>query len=355
MAVGAETLGTEVVAPPVTATRGDRFRKPQRSTRALALSYLVTVFLLITLNFFLPRAMPGDPISALTTEGTPAYVSDAAMRAKLESYYGLDRPLLAQYGKYLWGLAHGDLGVSIRYRVAVTQLVKERLPWTLLLVSSAMAITVLVGWSAGIHAAWRRGRGADRGLMAALLTLHSFPTFFVGSLAVLVFSVKLGWFPLAGARTLFSRFSSPWRWGWFVDVGHHLMLPAAVLAVSFAAAHYMTMRASMVGELGADYLLLGRAKGLRARRLKYGYAARNALLPVVTLAALTFAMAITTETVVVETLFAYQGIGRLTTQAIAYRDYPTLGGCFLVISLVVVTSNFLADLACRHLDPRTTG
>lgn len=322
-----------------------------RSSRALAGSYVVTVFLLISLNFFLPRMMPGDPITALTTEGTQSYVQDAATRAKLEAYYGLDRPLATQYGEYLSKLVHGDLGVSIRYNVPVTRLVKERLPWTLLLVGMAMAFAVTVAWVAGIHSAWRRGRGVDRGLLTTFLTLHSFPTFFVGSLAVLVFSVKLKWFPLAGARTPFAR--SLTTWSWIDDVGHHLALPAAVLALAFVPSHYLTMRASMVSGLGADYMLLGRAKGLRERRLKYRYGARNALLPVVTLAALSLGIAIAVETVVVETVFAYQGMGRLTTEAIAFRDYPTLGGCFLVISLIVVTLNLLADVACRHLDPRT--
>ncbi len=329
--------------------------RPSRTTRGtaspLALSYVVTVFLLITLNFFLPRARPGDPVTSLTTEGNVSYVQDAVTRSKLEAYYGLDRPLFTQYGRYLGGLTHGDLGVSIRYNVPVAELVKERLPWTLLLVGAAMLLAVIVGWVAGIHSAWRRGKGADRTLVATSLALRSFPTFFLGSLAVLAFSVKLGWFPVAGSFTPFSHQADPLAW--VVDVGHHLVLPAAVLALGFASSQYLTMRASMVGELGADYLLLGRAKGLGERRLKYRYGARNALLPVVTLTALHVGMAMT-EVIVVETVFAYQGMGRLVFEAVSFRDYPTLGGCFLVLSLVVVTLNFAADSLYRVLDPRTT-
>jgi peptide/nickel transport system permease protein len=269
----------------------------------------------------------------------------------LEAYYGLDRPLSDQFGRYLSDLAHGDLGVSIRYNVPVSALVKERLPWTLLLIGSAMALAVGVGWAAGIHSAWKRGRGVDQGLLCAFLTVHSFPTFFVASLTVLIFSVKLGWFPVAGARTPFSPPSTAWRSA--LDVGHHLTLPAIVLALGFVAGDYLTMRASMVGELEADYLLLGRAKGVSDRRLKYRYAARNALLPTVTLSALQLGFAVT-ESVVVETVFAYQGMGRLLFEAVSFRDYPVLAGCFLILSLIVVTLNFGADTLYRRLDPRTS-
>ncbi len=348
MAVTAQAE-TPAVLPTLDAQTGS-FRPRRRSPWALLLSYLVTVFLLVTLNFFLPRALPGDPISALTSGSSPSYVQDDATRARLEAYYGLDRPLLAQYGGYLEDLASGDLGVSIRYNVPVARLAKERLPWTLLLVGAAMAIAVTLGWSAGVHSAWRRGRGVDRSLMAAFLGVHSFPIFFVGSLAVLVFSVKLGWFPLAGTRTPFATGQTPWAWA--VDVGTHLALPAVVLALQFSAAQYLTMRAGMVGELGADHLLLGRAKGLPERRLKYRYGFRNALLPVVSLSAVHIGFAVT-ESVLVETVFAYQGMGRLLFESVSYRDYPTLSGCFLILSLLVVTLNFLADALSRRLDPRT--
>ncbi len=316
----------------------------------LALSYVITVFVLITLNFFLFRAMPGDPITALTTEGTPNYVNDDVTRAKLEAYYGLDRPLLSQYRGYLGGLLRGDLGVSIRYNVPVSQLVVERLPWTLLLVATAMAISVTIGWAAGVHSAWRRGRGIDRGLLGTFLTLHSFPAFFLATLMVLVFSVKLGWLPLAGSRTQFAQSQNAWAWA--IDVGRHLILPATALGVGFTASQFLTMRASMVSGLGADYLLAGRAKGLREQRLKYRYAARNALLPVVTLTAILTGFAVT-EAVVVETVFAYQGMGRLVFDAVSYRDYPTLGACFLILSLIVVTLNLVAEVLYRRLDPRT--
>lgn len=321
----------------------------RRSGLARAGSYLLTLFVLVTLNFALPRTMPGDPVSALVDVSSPTHVQDDALRAQLTHYYGLDRPVADQYVTYLGALAHGNLGTSIRYHVPVSRLLGDRLPRTLLLVSVAMVLAVAAGWAAGIHSGWRRGKRSDRGLLTLFVGLHSFPVFFVGSLALLVFSVHLGWLPLSGAR---SPFAGPT--GTFAalgDTARHLALPASVLAAQFMGSQYLVMRAGMVGELGADYLVLGRAKGLRERRLKYAYAARNGLGPAVTLVAIHLGFAVT-ESVLVETVFAYPGIGRLVFDSISYRDYPTLQGCFLVLSVIVVSANFAADALAARLDPR---
>lgn len=323
----------------------------RRSTRTLALTYVVTVFVLITLNFFLPRALPGDPIDSLIDPGGPSYVSNAEIRAELEEYYGLDRPVGEQYADYLGDLARGDLGVSIRYNVGIGELVQERLPWTILLITSSMLLAAVVGWSAGVHSGWRRGRPVDSGLLGVFTALRSFPVFFLGSIALFVLAVKFDLLPLSGARTLYAPdMGALERAG---DIAYHLALPAAVLATQFAGGQYMTMRAGIVGELGADYLVGARAKGLRERRLKYRYAGRNALLPVVTVTALQLG-GFLTSAVLVETVFSYPGMGRLVFDAISFRDYPALQGCFLVLSLFVVTLNFLMELLYHRLDPRTT-
>lgn len=343
----AGTAETAAAFPSAAESRGRR-----RSGRRVLTSYLLTVFLLITANFFLPRALPGDPISALMISDSPSYVQNEATRAELTEYYGLDRPVWVQYRDYLGDLARGELGVSIRYNVPVRELVGERLPWTLLLIVSAMGPAVLIGWIGGVRSAWHRGRRTDRGLLALFLTLHSFPVFFLGSLALFVFSVKLGWFPLAGTRTPFATDVGLFEAG--ADIGRHLVLPATVLALQFATSQYVDMRASMVGQLGSDYLLAGRAKGLSERSLKYRYAARNALLPVVTLTAVHVGVAVGTASILIETVFGYRGMGGLTFESVAYRDYPTLQACFLVLSLVVVTANFAGDRLNARLDPRTT-
>lgn len=320
----------------------------RRPARILLGAYLVTVLALVTLNFLLPRVMPGDPISALYTEGTASTVQDGSQRDALRAYYGLDEPLGAQYVDYLTGLVQGDLGTSIRYQVPVSEVIAERLPRSLLLMGTAFVLGTGLGVLAGAAAGWRRGRRLDRGLLTAMIGLRNFPVFFLGSIALFVFSVKLGWFPLSGSSTPFVSLDPLARAG---DVAHHLALPAMVLATEFATGQFLLMRAGMVSELGSDYLLAGRAKGLRDRVLKYRYAARNALLPVASLMAI-HVSAMVTFMILVETVFRYEGLGRLVFDAIRYRDYPTLQGCFLLLTLMVVTANFLADLAYRRLDPR---
>ena len=335
--------------PPVEDPAGGGARR-QPAWRRLLASYVITVFFLITVNFLLPRAMPGDPISTL--QGFAASTEARAEAGpELTRYYGLDRPIAEQYVGYLADLARGGLGMSIRHNTPVVDEIAQRLPWTLLLVASAMALATTVGLLAGVHSGWRRGRPVDRALMTLFMAIRNFPVFFLGSLALFVFAVKLRWFPLSGATTPFAE-SSLTPLGRAADIAHHLVLPASVLAVQFAAAQYLMMRAGMVGQLGSDYLLLGRAKGLAQRRLKYRYAARNAMIPIVTLVGTEVGFAVSVA-ILVETVFAYPGIGRLVFEAVAFRDYPVLQGCFLVLSLVVVSVNLLTDALYARLDPRT--
>lgn len=314
------------------------------------MSYLVVLFALVTLNFLLPRAMPGDPIDALLARGSAGFSLGEQSRAALEEYYRLDGSLLEQYRSYLGRLAGGDVGRSIVTNAPVSEEIGRRLPWTVLLIGTSMLLALAVGLSAGVHAGWRRDRPADRALMTALLAVREFPPFLLASLLLFVFAVKLDWLPLFGAQTPFSEsFSLAER---IVDVGRHLLLPTIVLAAGLTVGYYLLMRAGMVSELGSDYLVLGRAKGLRERRLKYHYAARNALLPVVGNTAVEVGFAITAN-VLVERVFSYPGVGGLLFEAIGSRDYPTIQGVFLVVGAGIVTVNALADLLYRRLDPRT--
>lgn len=348
----AETATPSPLATTDAGPAADGVRGPPRLRQRHGLSaasFVLTVGALIVVNFFLPRALPGDPIDALIDPGTASYVQDEDLRSELNEYYGLDRGLGEQFATYLRDLAGGDLGTSIRYNRPVSDLIRERLPWTALLVLSATVGAALFGLAAGVHSGWRSGRPVDRGLLGFFLAIRNLPVFFLASIALFVFGVKLGWIPLAGARTPFSEFDS--RLAAVADVAHHLVVPAAVLATRFVADDYLFMRAGMVGQLDARYLLVGRAKGLRDRRLKYRHAARNALLPVVTVVAIQPSQMLTAG-IFVETVFAYPGLGRLVFDSVTFRDYPTLQGCFLVLSLTVVTASFLTDIAYRRLDPR---
>lgn len=310
----------------------------------------MTVFLIVTINFLLPRALPGDPIDAMLDPSAPGALQDPELRDELTAYYGLDRPIGVQYLDYLADLAQGDLGTSIRYSVPVAELLAERLPWTLLLVTSGLALAVVVGLPAGVRSGWRRGQREDRRLLMVFLGVSNFPAFFLASIALFVFAVELDWVPLAGATTPFTSHDSALER--IADVAHHLALPAVVMAVSPAAHHYLVMRASVVSELGSDYLLGGRVKGLPERRLKYRYAARNALIPSVSLVAARVGSAVSGLTIFVETVFAYPGIGRLVFDSVSFRDYPVLQACFLSLALLTVTANLGADLLYGKLDPR---
>jgi peptide/nickel transport system permease protein len=332
-------------APPIEPNR-PRWRRRAGAVAA----YLVMVFVLITLNFLFPRAMPGDPIEGLLAHSSATFTFGEDTRAALERYYGLDGSLAQQYGNYLARLVRGDLGRSIVTNAEVTKELGRRLPWTLLLIASSTILAATVGVIAGVNAGWRRDQPVDRLLMTGLISVWQFPPYLLGSLLLFLFAVKLGWFPLSGGQTAFSgSFTLPEK---MLDIGHHLLLPLLVLTTQLTAWNYLVMRAGMVSELGSDYLVLGRAKGLLARRLKYRYAARNALLPVVATTAVDIGFAVAAN-VVVERVFSYPGLGRLLFDSIGSRDYPTIQGVFLVLSVGVVTVNALADALNRRLDPRT--
>jgi len=317
--------------------------------RRRALSYLVTLWVVATVNFFLPRLMPGDPLAALLDPQSSDYVFDPEVRAALAAYYGLDRPLLEQYGRYLWGIITGDLGRSIRLNLPVAQLIAGRLPWTLLLTGTALLLSSAVALAMGAESAWRRGSWTDRLLATGSLIVSNAPVYFVGTALIILFGAKLRWLPLAGGRTPFARYDS--LLAAVLDIGRHLILPALTLTLSTLGAKFLLVRNSMVSVLGEDFMLVARAKGLPEGRLKWGHALRNALLPFVAHLAAHAGMTVT-GALFIETLFNYPGMGRLIFESVGARDYPVIQGVFLVVSAVVLTANLLADLLNARLDPR---
>lgn len=325
-------------------------RPSRRPPWVAVVSYLVTVFVLVSFNFALPRLMPGDPIDALMAFGSPSYVTDDETRANLEEYYNLDQSVPQQYVHYLGALVQGDFGVSIVSNVSVAQELLDRLGWSILLLVAAITISVIIGLPTGVHSGWKRGKAVDRGLLTFFLAVQNIPIFFVASVALVVFSAQLGIFPLGGATTPFNEYGG---FRQALDIVHHLALPALLMGFGFATYEYLVMRSSMVSELGSDYLLGARAKGLRERTLKYRYAGRNALLPVVTVIGLQFSSAFT-GLIFVERIFSYPGVGEYMFEAVSTRDYPAMQGAFLLLTITVVTANLVVDLLYRRLDPRAT-
>jgi len=312
-------------------------------------TYLATVLVLLTCNFAIPRLMPGDPIDALLAFGSPNYVQDDETREELARYYELDQSVPRQYATYLSELAHGDLGVSIYNNVPVSKDLGGRIGWSFLLIVTATGVSMLIGIPLGVHSGWKRGKRVDRGLLGFFLGYQNLPIFVVGAAAFVVFAAKLRLFPYGGGATPLNDYTGLAK---VVDLARHLALPAVMMGLDAATYQYLVMRSSMVGELGSDYLLGGRAKGLRERRLKYRYAGRNALLPVVSVVGLQFSLAIT-SVIFIERIFAYPGVGNYMFQSVAIRDYPAIQGAFLVLTISVVTVNFLVDVLYRRLDPRT--
>jgi len=312
--------------------------------------YFVIVLIILSINFFLPRVMPGDALSYLTDPGADMPVRMTEEKGEiLLAYYGLDKPLSEQYINYMVGIIRGDLGLSIYYNDPVLEVILSRMKWTLLLVGTSTAIYITLGILLGATSAWARGRKKDMALLISILSISSFPSFFIGILMVIFFVVKLGIFPLSGAQTAFATYSNPLEE--IFDILHHLVLPAATLIISHIGGTYFLMRNSMLGVLGEDYIMTARAKGLSERYILHKHAIKNALLPIVTMTAMTIGFMVT-GTIFVEMVYAYPGIGNLLYNAVSYNDYPLLQGIFLFITITIVGANFIADMIYIRLDPR---
>lgn len=308
--------------------------------------YAIVLWIAITLNFALPRLMPGNPLALLA--GEEVGMLTAQQRAQLMANVGLDQPLPTQYVRYLQNLLRGDLGYSFQKNKPIAIILADRLPWTLLLTVSSLLIATLLGVTLGAAAAWQRGGRGDVGLLGFFVFLESLPSFWVGMLLVALFAVQIPLFPTFGAVT-------PWKTlagiAWVEDVARHLVLPLTTLTIVNVSGTFIVSRYSMLAVLGEDYINVARAKGLRERAVLFRHALRNALLPIATVFTLNLAFAFGGATVV-ETVFSYPGVGRLVYEAVLNRDYPVLQAAFLMITVMVVIANILADAVYPFLDPR---
>jgi peptide/nickel transport system permease protein len=308
--------------------------------------YGVTLFLLVTLVFFLPRALPGDPLQSYEDAATAL---PADTRAEYLAHYGLDRPLVEQYVRYLSATVRLDLGDSIAFRKPVKDLVADRLPWTMLLVGTALAMSALLSYFAGVASAWVRGSLTDRVTVAAMTVIHAVPEYALATLLLITFSVRIRIFPVAGGSTPFSTdFTFLHK---VVDVVVHLVLPATALALGMLGTKFLLVRNTMVSVLGQDYMLLAEAKGLPERLLKYRHAGRNALLPFLNIVGVQVGLA-AGSALFVETVFGYPGLASLLVPAVGNLDYPLIEGCFLFLAAMTLTANLLVDLVSARVDPR---
>ncbi|HET6443939.1 MAG TPA: ABC transporter permease [candidate division Zixibacteria bacterium] len=311
------------------------------------LAYFVTLFLALTLNFFLPRAMPGDPMALVA--GNSVRQMGAEHIAELRESLGLDRPIGEQYIRYLGQLIRGDLGQSYRYSggLSVVKVLADRFLWTFMLVLVSLTIATIIGTLLGTWAAWRHGTWRDVGLLSGLFALRSIPAFWLAMILIPVFAVQWRLLPVGDSYS----FPRPEGFRRVTDVAYHAILPITVLTLAYIPTPFAIMRSSMLGVVGADYIRTARAKGLSERAVLLNHAARNALLPLVTIVALDFGQLLG-GVLIIETVFNYRGLGSMMFEAVKSRDYPLLQGGFLLFTFGVLTVNLLVDLLYTRLDPR---
>jgi peptide/nickel transport system permease protein len=312
--------------------------------------YLLAAWAALTLNFFLPRLMPGDPATSLFARFR-GQLRPEAMQALREAFGLTAEPLVGQYFTYLGHVLRGDFGISVAYFPSpVSTIIGTGLLWTMFLAGTAVVVSFVLGTLLGVAAAWWRGGWMDTLLPPALALLGAFPYFWLAMVALYVFGFQLAWFPLghAYADDLTPGMNLPF----LASVLRHAALPVGTVVVATLGGWMLSMRNTMVSVLGSDYVNLARAKGLPPSRVVLRYAARNALLPSVT----GFGMAlgfVLGGSLLTEIIFSYPGQGYLLLQAVQSQDYPLMQGIFLVITLAVLGANWLVDIAYLWLDPRT--
>lgn len=305
----------------------------------------VILIAIVTLNFFLIHAAPGDPAAVMAGE---AGATDEIFLEQIRAQFGLDKPLLTQLGIYLSDVVQLDLGFSYRQQMPVADLILDRLPATLILTITAFVISLLLGTIAGVLASARVGKWSDTVISTVALLFYATPLYWIALMAVLLFSVQLNWLPGFGYETVGGGYTGFAR---ALDIAKHLILPAMTLGLFFMAVYMRMTRASMLEVATLDFVKTARAKGLKPGLIQRRHIFRNAMLPVVTLAGLQ-AGQLVGGAVLTETVFAWPGIGRLMFDALAQRDYNVLLGVFFVSAAMVLLFNLITDILYRVVDPR---
>ncbi|WP_370642596.1 ABC transporter permease [Tepidanaerobacter sp. GT38] len=314
------------------------------------LKLLMTFFVIITLNFCLPRLMPGDPFYFLSSEQgeiTISYSDEEIQRQR--AYYGLDKPIMVQYGGYLKSMAKGDLGYSIYFNNDVWTIIKNRIPWSISLVFLSMIIGGFFGIILGCLSAWQRNGLLDKILYSTMVFVSEIPPFLIGILFLFYLAAHWGLFPLSGGMTPFADYAS-WTDRIF-DIAYHGILPVITLGVVQMGDFFLISRSSMIAVMNKDYMTTARAKGITTGRILLRHALTNAALPIITRIFNGLGQAVG-GTVLVENVFNYPGLGLLMRQAVLVRDYPLIQGIFLTITLFVLIMNFMADIVYKKFDPR---
>jgi peptide/nickel transport system permease protein len=313
--------------------------------------FVLTLWAAVTLNFFLPRMMPGNPAIAMMAR-FHGRVSGQPL-ATLETIFGANtrESLPAQYWHYLGDMAGGNFGTSLSFFPSpVGQVVRAAIPWTLGLVGVTTILAFILGTGVGIVGGWRRGGIIDSVALPLLVITSAIPYFWVGMMLILIFGLKLQWLPWSGGADFTE--TPAWTGDYIVNVAQHALLPSLALLITTMGTWALTMRNNMVTTLAEDYVRMARAKGLPSSRIMLDYAARNAILPNLTGFAMSLGFVLS-GAILIEYVFNYPGVGYLLLQAVQDEDYPLMQALFLLITVAVLVAILLADIATAIFDPRT--
>ena len=314
--------------------------------------YVFAIWVALTINFLLPRLMPGSPLAGLLQHMDPAQL--AANPGVLVTYQALlgggHHSIWQDYVTYLGRIVHFDFGISTsNYPTPVSEVVGRTLPYSIFLVGIAFLLSFLLGTSIGMIAAWRRGRAVDNVVVPAFMALSALPAFFIALLALYFFGLKLHWFPLQHAYD--SDVTPGFNWAFLSSTVRHAQLPILVVLAAYTGGWVLNMRTVMINTIGEDYVAMAHAKGLRDRRVMTRYAGRNAILPPLNGFAALFASAVG-GLVFVEYVFSYPGVGLTLQQAVLGNDYALAQAILVVLSVSVIFANLIMDVLNFVLDPR---
>ena len=308
------------------------------------LSGLLTIFIVFSLNFLLIRLAPGDPVSTIMGKET----NNPEMRQALMEKFGLDKPLYVQYYKTLAQTVKGDLGTSYIYNRPVSDMVVEKLGNTILLVVSAAILALIIGTSMGIYAARHEGSLIDSIFSGLCYVLNAVPSFWLGLMMIILFASRLNWFPTNGMINARAGYTGV---QYLLDVLYHMVLPLTTLVLVNLPAYFRISKSSVLQVSNEDFITTFRATGMSEKKIFKKYVFRNAILPVVTVFGISMAFVITGVSLI-ETVFSWPGMGRLTLTAITQRDYPTLTGIYFIMSVMVAVTMIIVDIVYAMLDPR---
>jgi peptide/nickel transport system permease protein len=311
--------------------------------------YALAAFASLTLNFAIPRMMPGDPASAMMAR-FQGQTRPETLQALREAFGFTQEPLIAQYFKYLSHALRGDFGISISYFPSpVTSVIATGLLWTIFLAGLAVIISFTLGNILGIIGAWKRGGWVDSVLPPLLTFVGAFPYFFLAMTALFYLGFRLNWFPLRHAYS--DSLAPSLSLKFILDMLWHIALPAMCIVLVSVGGWMLTMRNTMIGTLAEDYITMAEAKGLSQKRIMFNYAARNALLPDITAFGMALGYVLSGQ-LLTEIVFAYPGLGYMLLQSVRTQDYPLMQGLFLMITFAVLGANLIVDLLYTRLDPR---